>query len=104
VLWAGAAGGRDEMRLLADRAGAAARRAGVPMEEHRRYRPHLTVARCRTEDVDLRPFVAELDRFEGARWRVGELALVRSNLPGGGVPGERPRYETVEAWPLGGPG
>ncbi|MEU8539455.1 RNA 2',3'-cyclic phosphodiesterase [Streptomyces sp. NPDC048717] len=104
VLWTGAAGGLDELRLLAERADAAARRAGVPMDRHRRYQAHLTVARCRTEDLDLRPYVAALDAFEGSRWRVGELALVRSRLPGGGTPGEQPRYETVDAWPLGGSG
>ncbi|WP_175408611.1 RNA 2',3'-cyclic phosphodiesterase [Streptomyces sp. TRM64462] len=100
ALWAGAAGGLDDMRLLAERADAAARRAGVPMDEHRRYQAHLTLARSRV-DTDLRPFVAELERFKGSRWEVAELALVRSNLPTSGVAGERPRYETVEAWPLG---
>ncbi|MFJ3900213.1 RNA 2',3'-cyclic phosphodiesterase [Streptomyces sp. NPDC090025] len=105
VLWAGAAGGLDELRRLAERADAAARRAGVSMDEHRRYTPHLTVARARdrTGAVDLTPFVAALDGFEGGRWEVGELVLVRSNLPSG-QPGERPRYETVAAWPLGGAG
>lgn len=47
ALWAGAAGGLDTLRLLAERAEAAARRAGLPMEEHRRYTPHLTLARSR---------------------------------------------------------
>ncbi|MFF8290909.1 RNA 2',3'-cyclic phosphodiesterase [Streptomyces sp. NPDC016309] len=101
VLWAGAAGGLDEMRLLAERADAAARRSGVPMEEHRRYQAHLTVARSRTDAVDLRPFVERLREFEGVRWDVAELALVRSNLPGGGAVGRGPRYETVGSWPLG---
>ncbi|MFI1399423.1 RNA 2',3'-cyclic phosphodiesterase [Streptomyces sp. NPDC020681] len=99
ALWAGAAGGLEEMRLLAERADAAARRSGVSMEEHRRYTAHLTIARSRA-DADLRPFVEALDAFEGAPWQVGELALVRSNLPVSGVPGEEPRYETVGSWPL----
>ncbi|MEU4268681.1 RNA 2',3'-cyclic phosphodiesterase [Streptomyces sp. NPDC026092] len=103
VLWTGAAGDLDGMRLLAERADAAARRAGVPMDEHRRYQAHLTVARSR-DGVDLRPFVDAMAPFEGTRWQVSELALVRSNLPTGGVPGEQPRYETVGTWPLGGPG
>lgn len=47
ALWAGAAGGLDTLRLLVARADAAARRAGLPMEEHRRYTPHLTLARSR---------------------------------------------------------
>ncbi|WP_405599158.1 RNA 2',3'-cyclic phosphodiesterase [Streptomyces sp. NBC_01410] len=100
ALWAGAAGGLEEMRLLAERADAAARRAGIGMDEHRRYQAHLTIARSR-DDADLRPFVEELEAFEGTPWEVGELALVRSNLPVSGVRGEQPRYETVGAWPLG---
>ncbi|WP_370414233.1 RNA 2',3'-cyclic phosphodiesterase [Streptomyces fradiae] len=102
VLWTGAAGGLDELRLLAERADAAARRAGVPMDEHRAYHPHLTVARSRANDTDLRPFVAGMQDFEGARWEVTELCLVRSHLPGGGPAGKRPRYETIATWPLGG--
>ncbi|MGY3681904.1 RNA 2',3'-cyclic phosphodiesterase [Streptomyces sp. TE33382] len=100
ALWAGAAGGLDTMRLLAERADAAARRAGLPMEEHRRYAPHLTLARSRTP-ADLTPFTAALDGFEGLRWEAGELSLVRSDLPVDGVPGEQPRYEVARAWPLG---
>ncbi|MGW4030523.1 RNA 2',3'-cyclic phosphodiesterase [Streptomyces sp. NPDC004838] len=100
ALWAGAAGGFDEMRLLAERADAAARRSGIAMEEHRRYAAHLTVARNRTH-ASLRPYAEELDRFEGTPWEVAELALVRSNLPVSGVKGEEPRYETVGTWALG---
>jgi RNA 2',3'-cyclic 3'-phosphodiesterase len=93
------AGGLEEMRMLAERADAAARRSGVSMEEHRRYHPHLTIARSR-DDADLRPYVEALDTFEGTPWEVAELALVRSNLPVSGVRGEQPRYETVGSWPL----
>ncbi|MFF8918925.1 RNA 2',3'-cyclic phosphodiesterase [Streptomyces sp. NPDC015032] len=100
ALWAGAAGGLDTMRLLAERADAAARRAGIPMEEHRRYSAHLTLARSRTQ-TDLRPYVAALEDFEGTPWEVGEVALVRSNLPVSGVVGERPRYEVIGSWSLG---
>ncbi|MGW8485971.1 RNA 2',3'-cyclic phosphodiesterase [Streptomyces sp. NPDC055886] len=101
ALWAGAAGGLDTLRLLAERADAAARRTGLPMEEHRRYTPHLTLARSRGA-ADLRPFAAALAGFEGERWEAGELTLVRSDLPVSGVPGEQPRYTAVRAWPLGG--
>ncbi|MFE7775907.1 RNA 2',3'-cyclic phosphodiesterase [Streptomyces sp. NPDC057445] len=100
ALWVGAAGGLDAMRLLAERADAAARRAGVPMDEHRRYQAHLTIARART-DLDLRPYAEELNGFEGTPWTMSELVLVRSNLPTRGIEGEQPRYETVGAWPLG---
>ncbi|MET9320297.1 RNA 2',3'-cyclic phosphodiesterase [Streptomyces sp. NPDC003038] len=100
TLWVGAAGGIDAMRMLAERADAAARRAGVPMEQHRRYSPHLTLARSRG-GADLRPYAEGLAAFEGTPWQVSELSLVRSRLPADGVPGEQPRYEVVEAWPLG---
>ncbi|MFJ9406391.1 RNA 2',3'-cyclic phosphodiesterase [Streptomyces sp. NPDC101393] len=101
VVWAGAEGGLADMRKLADSAAAAGRRAGVPMDEHRAYTPHLTLARNRTGDLDIAPFVAALDGFAGTPWTVGELALVRSHPPVVGVAGKQPRYETVAAWPLG---
>ncbi|MFJ2831293.1 RNA 2',3'-cyclic phosphodiesterase [Streptomyces sp. NPDC087263] len=100
VLWAGASGDVRTLRLLADRAEAAARKAGISMEDHRRYRPHLTVARSRS-DTDFEAYVTVLDDFAGREWTVGELSLVRSELPTSGVPGEQPRYETVARWPLG---
>ncbi|WP_371670678.1 RNA 2',3'-cyclic phosphodiesterase [Streptomyces sp. NBC_00289] len=103
ALWAGAEGDVAALRLLADRAEAAARRAGVPMGEHRRYKAHLTVARSR-EAVDVRPYVEALDAFTGRTWTVADLALVRSNLPKSGVPGEQPRYEVVARRPLGAAG
>lgn len=103
ALWAGAAGGIAELRRLAERADAAARRTGVPMEEHRAYRPHLTVARTRT-DTDLVPYADALDGFEGTPWEVGELALVRSRLPVDGVRGAQPRYETLVRCPTAKPG
>ncbi|TGZ03417.1 2'-5' RNA ligase family protein, partial [Streptomyces rhizosphaericola] len=98
--WAGAAGGLDALRLLAERADAAGRRSGVPLEEHRRFTPHLTLARSRAR-AELRPFTEALAGFEGQGWEAGELSLVRSELPHSGVPGERPRYAVVRAWALG---
>jgi RNA 2',3'-cyclic 3'-phosphodiesterase len=103
VLWTGAQGDVKALRLLAGRAEAAARRAGLPMGEHRRYRPHLTVARSR-DTVDVRPYVAALDAFTSRTWTVADLALVHSSLPGSGIPGEQPRYETVARRALGGDG
>ncbi|MER6630612.1 RNA 2',3'-cyclic phosphodiesterase [Streptomyces sp. NPDC000987] len=103
ALWTGAAGDLDTLRVLAGRTQAAARKAGLPMEEHRHYKAHLTVARGR-ETVDVRPYVAALRGFTSRTWTVAGLALVRSNLPRSGVPGEQPRYEAVACWPLGGAG
>jgi 2'-5' RNA ligase len=103
ALWAGAEGDLKALRLLAGRTEAAARKAGVPMEEHRRYKAHLTVARSR-ETVDARPYVENLAAFTSRTWTVSEVALVRSNLPRSGMPGAQPRYETVASWALGGAG
>ncbi|MCM2576850.1 RNA 2',3'-cyclic phosphodiesterase [Streptomyces meridianus] len=100
VVWVGAEGDREAMRGLARSAAAAARREGIPMDEHRPYAPHLTVARNRTH-LGLAPFVEELADFAGTWWSVERLCLVRSHPPAGGVPGEQPRYETIGAWPLG---
>ncbi|WP_399926510.1 RNA 2',3'-cyclic phosphodiesterase [Streptomyces kanamyceticus] len=101
VLWAGVTGEAAALRHLAGRADAAARKAGIAMEEPRHYRPHLTLARGHGV-TDLRPYAEALAPFEGAPWTVAELILVRSSLPKSGVPGERPRHETVGRWPLGG--
>ncbi|WP_333741463.1 RNA 2',3'-cyclic phosphodiesterase [Streptomyces sp. IBSBF 2806] len=103
ALWAGAAGDVPALRLLADRAEAAGRKAGVEMGEHRRYKAHLTLARSR-DAVEVRPYIEALEAFEGRAWTVGELVLVRSRLPASGVPGEQPRYEPVGRWALGGAG
>ncbi|MFD7711791.1 RNA 2',3'-cyclic phosphodiesterase [Streptomyces sp. NPDC059786] len=100
ALWTGAAGDVRTLRLLAERAEAAARKAGVATEEHRRYRPHLTVARSR-DGVGFASYLTALENFAGREWTVGELHLVRSSLPRSGVPGEQPRYESAGRWPLG---
>lgn len=103
ALWAGAGGGLETLRLLADRAESAGRKAGVEMGEHRRYKPHLTLARGR-QACDVRPYVEALAGFTGPAWTVTDLALVRSTLPDSGVPGEQPRYDTVARGPLGASG
>ncbi|MDG9719256.1 RNA 2',3'-cyclic phosphodiesterase [Streptomyces sp. DH24] len=103
ALWTGAEGGLETLRLLADRAEAAGRRAGVPMGEHRRYKAHLTVARSRGA-VDVTSCLAALDGFRSRTWTVRDLVLVRSDLPKSGTPGEQPRYEAVARWPLGAAG
>ncbi|MET8470242.1 RNA 2',3'-cyclic phosphodiesterase [Streptomyces sp. NPDC004856] len=102
TLWTGVTGDVTALRRLAERAEAAGRKSGLP-GEHRHYRPHLTLARSRTPR-DLGPYVTALDAFAGGTWTVPELTLVRSRLPGSGVPGERPRYDKVDGWRLSGPG
>ncbi|MET9380259.1 RNA 2',3'-cyclic phosphodiesterase [Streptomyces sp. NPDC002928] len=102
ALWTGAEGDLESLRLLAERSEAAARKAGVRMGEHRRYKAHLTVARSREAvAVPVRPYVEALAPFTSSTWTVTDLCLVRSTLPRSGVPGEQPRYETIGRWPLG---
>jgi 2'-5' RNA ligase len=103
ALWAGASGDLAELRLLAERAESAARKAGLPMDEHRRYKAHLTLARSR-DGFDTGPYVDGLAEFTSSAWTVADVALVRSNLPRSGVKGEQPRYEAVGRWALGGAG
>lgn len=102
ALWAGAEGDLAALGRLADTVRAAARRAGAPADEEHGFRAHLTLARARRGSrVRLRPFAEALAGFRGAAFRADTLCLVRSTQPSSGVPGEQPRYDTVEAWPLG---
>ncbi|GAB2812569.1 RNA 2',3'-cyclic phosphodiesterase [Streptomyces chlorus] len=103
TLWAGADGDLRTLSLLAERAEAAGRKAGVGTGEHRRYKAHLTLARSGTA-IDTQPYLRALAGFRSRAWTVGEFALVRSNLPRSGVPGEQPRYEVVARCPLGAAG
>lgn len=94
--------GGEALRRLAAATAAAGRRLGLGSDEPRRFHAHVTLARHRRDHVDLRPYASALADFAGEPWTARELALVRSNLPEHGVPGERPRYEVIAAWPLGG--
>jgi 2'-5' RNA ligase len=101
VLWTGVQGEPRALAALAESVAAGARRAGAPpAEEGRRFKPHLTLARCR-EPVDVQPLVDGLSGYSGTPWTAGEIYLIRSHLPGG-RPHDRPRYETLGCWPLAG--
>jgi 2'-5' RNA ligase len=94
VLWSGLSGDRRELGDLAASATAAARRAGaVPPDAGRRYRPHLTLARCRAP-ADVGSIVAGLEGYQGPSWTAEEIYLIRSRLSG------HPRYETLGTWKL----
>lgn len=102
VLWAGITlsdEGRTELDRLATGARAAAGRAGIEVDGAR-FRPHVTVGRV-GRPVEATPWVRLLDAYGGPTWTVEEVALVASYLGQG--PSHRPRYETVEAFPLGVP-
>jgi RNA 2',3'-cyclic 3'-phosphodiesterase len=95
VLWAGIDGDREALTALAGSVAAGARRAGAaPPDEGRRFRPHLTLARCR-QPADVRGLVDSLAGYAGTPWTAAEIHLIRSYLGGG-----PPRYETAGTWPL----
>jgi RNA 2',3'-cyclic 3'-phosphodiesterase len=92
ILWVGVGGDRDALTRLADSVSAGARRAKIPLEE-RRYRPHLTLGRCRTP-VDVRDRLEADGDYAGPAWTVGEFVLVRSHL------GRVVRHEVLERFAL----
>lgn len=92
VLWAGVKGDREPLRRLAGSVQAAARRAGIEVEE-RGYRPHLTLARAGTP-VDVTSTVDALAAYEGPVWTASEVVLMRSHL------GKQARYEALHRWNL----
>jgi 2'-5' RNA ligase len=94
VLWSGLSGDRRALGDLAASVTAAARRAGAaPPDSGRRYRPHLTLARCRAP-ADVRLIIASLEGYQGPSWTAEEIYLIRSRLGG------NPRYETLGTWKL----
>jgi 2'-5' RNA ligase len=94
VLWCGLSGDRKALGELAMSVSAGARRAGAPPpDEGRRYRPHVTLARCRVP-ADVRSIVDDLSGYQGPAWLVEEIYLIRSTLGG------QPRYEALGTWKL----
>src|ERR1700683_1385532 len=90
-------GDRARLAALAASVAAGARRAGAPPpDEGRRFRPHVTLARCR-EPTDVSGLVGELSGYAAAPWTATEINLIRST-PGG--VGAAPHYETISRWPL----
>lgn len=92
ILWVGVGGDRDALTRLADSVSAGARRAKIPLEA-RRYRPHMTLGRCRTP-VDVRERLESEMAYAGPPWTVGEFVLVRSHL------GRVVRHEILRRFPL----
>jgi len=95
VLWTGIGGDREALTALARSVAAGARRAGAPPpDEGRKFRPHLTLARC-NEPASIADLVSALAGYEGAPWTATEIHLIRSHLGG-----DAPKYETRGTWPL----
>jgi len=99
VLWSGLSGDRGALARLAESVAAGARRAGAPPpDKGRRFRPHLTLARCRMP-ADVTELVCALDDFGGQPWTADRVHLVRSRL--GAT--EHPRYTSLASWALATP-
>ncbi len=95
VIWAGIRGDHPALAALAASVAAGARRAGAPPpDEGRKYRPHLTLARCR-QPVDATQLTTALSGFTGADWTAASISLVSSQLGAG-----PPRYNELARWPL----
>jgi 2'-5' RNA ligase len=95
VLWAGIRADNRALASLAASGAAGARRAGAPpADEGRKYRAHLTLARCR-EPANVAGLTAALAGFSTAGWTARSVHLIRSQLGG-----REPRYDDVGEWPL----
>ncbi len=97
VLWVAVVGDVQPIARLAAASRAAARRAGIAIDDQRAFRPHLTVARG-GPGADLRPWARHLADYAGPTWTASRVALVRSRL------GPSPTHEDLHVWDLGGPG
>jgi RNA 2',3'-cyclic 3'-phosphodiesterase len=95
VLWTGLYGDRRALSRMSASVYAAGRRSGMADCEHKAFRPHLTLARCR-RPTDVRPLVDELATYAGTHWTANAVHLVRSHL------GANMRYETIKSWSLSG--
>lgn len=101
VVWAGLdldEHGRTQLDRLAAGCRAAANRAGIGVDGQR-FRPHVTVARL-GRPAEVSNWVRLLDGYAGPRWTVDRITLVASYLGEG--PRGRPRYESVDEFPLSG--
>lgn len=95
VLWAGILADVKALAALADSMSAGARRAGAPPPgAHKKFRGHLTLARCRAP-ADVSELSLSLAGFAGTPWTATSVHLIRSHLSSG-----PPHYDDVAAWPL----
>lgn len=95
VVWIGMRGDVDAVRDLAAGTRRELRSAHVPFDA-KAFRPHVTLARPadRLSADDLDADLAALSRYEGPKWTVESIELVRSHL------GPNIRYERLAAFPI----
>ncbi|HTF09726.1 MAG TPA: RNA 2',3'-cyclic phosphodiesterase [Asanoa sp.] len=97
LMWVGVTGDLDPMRALHKVLRSSLKRARLPYDD-RPWKPHLTLARPgdRVPRADVDADRAELNAYEGPRWPVRELLLMRSHL------GPSPTYDRLTNWSLAG--
>ncbi|MFI0351649.1 RNA 2',3'-cyclic phosphodiesterase [Actinomadura sp. 9N407] len=100
VLWTGLYGDRRKLMKLAASTTAARRRVGMPADKHPTFRPHLTLARCRTP-VDVRPLLEPLAAFASSPWTADSVHLMESRLPAKGRTAVE--YDSIKTWSLRAP-
>jgi len=95
VVWAGLAGGREQLRAIESTVSERLERAGVPREE-RPYNPHLTLARVRdAAGLPPAPFVGSLHDISLGTTSVDAITLFESR----GSP-KGPTYVALARTPL----
>lgn len=96
VLWVGLDGDLPGLAALARGLRRELRRARLPGDDRRPFRPHLTLARPgeRLPAADLAADLATLADYEGQWWRADAVQLVCSR------PGPTPEYESLATVPL----
>lgn len=97
VLWVGLSGETAGLVELSTAVRRQLRRSRLPFDV-KPLRPHLTIARPgdRLPPGQVAEDLAALDGYEGPKWTVDGLHLVRS------YQGPKPRYEHLAVWPLDG--
>jgi 2'-5' RNA ligase len=87
IMWVGLGGEVDALTRLGTTIRRELRRSRLPYDR-KPLRPHLTLARP-GDRVDVADDLAALRRYEGPRWELSELRLVRSHL------GPNPTYDAL---------
>ena len=93
TLWAGLAAS-PELRALQRKVEQACQSAGLE-PEHRRFAPHITIARLNNATGPLDPWLAAHRTLASAPWRVNEFRLYESTLGKAGA-----HYEAVARYAL----
>ncbi|MGC9669065.1 RNA 2',3'-cyclic phosphodiesterase [Planosporangium sp. 12N6] len=95
TLWAGLRGDVDSLARLTEAVRRELRAARLPYD-HKRFRPHLTIARPgdRITAEELAADLAVLQAYQSPPWTVADIRLVRSQL------GPRPQYDRMHSVPL----